>query len=166
MMTDKKFGLGFFGYFTGTIGIFVWNSIGEGGVSAYNIILVFILAFCLNILLAILLSAIINFFMDVTGSQGSATGTFIILGVSDFMLGILIPFAILFRAASPGSLLGGLIIFFISVFRLIFVVYLLHVGYKCSIFKAIIAYIFPFLLGLFITFVFIVSIITSIVTSI
>lgn len=165
IMTRKKFAVGFTGYFIGSLSLFIWQYLSKGGVTALGFIFMLAAAFGFNVVMGIIASAVINLFMDLTGSEGNASGAFIILGTADFAKTLLIPSAILLSAFGAGSILGGLVFFFAAIFQLVLTIYLLRYGYKCSLIKAWIAYAMPFLLATLLIFMFVASAIIGLLSS-
>lgn len=157
LMVEKNFATGFAGYLTGSLCLFIWQYLSKGGVTAVEFVFMLAAAFGFNMLMGIIFAAIINLFMDLTGSGGSSSGAFVILGIADFVKTLLIPAAILLHLLSYGAVFGGLIFFFAMLFQLGFTIYLLHHAYRCSVIKAWIAYAMPFMFVILVFFAFIGS---------
>jgi hypothetical protein len=165
LMAERKFAMGFMGYLTGSLSLFIWQYLSKGGITAVEFIFMFAAAFSFNVLVGIVLASIINLFMDLTATPGSASGAFIVLGVADFVKTLLVPCAILLHAFSLSGVFGGIVFFFVLLFQLIFTIYLLRYSYNCSILKAWIAYAMPYLVGIFVFFMFVASAVISLLAN-
>jgi hypothetical protein len=79
---------GLLGYFTGTLGLFVFLRMQYAippGIPSFLVVLMFVLA--ANFLFA----AVMHLFMDLTGVRGSASRLFLAFGCSDYLLTLLVP---------------------------------------------------------------------------
>lgn len=81
---------GMLGYFTGTLGLFVYLRMFSAvppGIMSFGVVLALVLA--LNFFLA----SSMHLFMDFTGAKGSSSRLFLAFGCSDYFLALLVPLA-------------------------------------------------------------------------
>jgi len=129
---------GLLGYFSGTLGLFVFLRIFSAvppGVMSFSMVLLLVLA--ANFFFA----SAIHLFMDLTGVKGSASRLFLALGCSDYFLALLVPLAFFAKL----HILNGFLWFCLCLLLIIYArVRLVRRLYPVSVNKALLSVWLPY----------------------
>ncbi len=138
---EKPSGLGragLAGYFAGTLGLFAYLRIFSAvppGFASFAVVLMLVLAanFCF--------SAVMHLFLDLTGAQGSASRLFLVFGVTDFLLALLVPLAFFAKLGYINAFLALCLCLILAVY---FRVRVVRGLYPVSSNKALLAVCLPY----------------------
>ena len=148
----QKFPSAFIGYALGVISVYFaikLNSLTQATLGSFLATCLF--WFFFNILINFILAALANLFLEFAGYQSKASGIFIILGLSQFILTLLVPCYLIKQAFSPATGLMPLfwigIIFLQIYFILAAMKKTFELSKTVSVLAFILSFLFPFLAG-------------------
>lgn len=148
----QKFSYAFIGYALGTISVYFaikLNSLTQAALGSFLITCLF--WFFFNILINFILAALANLFLEFAGYQSKASGIFILLGLSQFILTLLVPCYLIKQAFSSATGLMPLFCFGIIFLQIYFILSAMKKTFDLSktvsFLAFILSFLFPFLAG-------------------
>lgn len=160
LIEKRKFSAAFFCYALGALSVyFSLKLCSQKGTNFGSFIFVFLIWLLFNILANFVLAANTNMFLDFEKNtkQNKAAGIFILLGISQLLLTLLIPWSLTARAFGQIAYLTPLIFFIIFILQITFFLNLLKkiygVSRRAALINLLLASVLPFILaGLFVVF--------------
>ena len=155
VLNEKKLSPAFIGYALGIISLYFalkLNNQSYGTLAGFFIL--FLIWWTLDIIINFVLAALSHLFLDFTESKTSAVGIFILLGLSQAILTLLIPWFLIAQTNEAVASLTPLFIFFLLLGQLAFILKTLKKVYNLRKTYSVLAFAAAFLLPFVASFYF------------
>ena len=153
LVEEKKISYAFYGYALGIISLYFSIKLITGNpASIASFFFIFMFWLLLNIIFNLVLAAISNLFLEITGERSKAFGIFILLGVSQMSLTLLIPWGLIVKTTPQILFLTPIIFLAVLVLQVYFVLTAMAKVYKTPRTSSLLAFIGTFAFPFFFAF--------------
>lgn len=165
VLSEKQFAPAIFGYVLGVISLyFAVKLLSQNTADFCGFLFIFIVSLSLNLLLNFILAALAHLFFEFMDEKTKAGGLFILLGISQLILTLLIPLCLIAKPFIQLHFfmpLGFIAVFFLQIYFILNSIKQIYGPSKVSAFLALGgAFILPFI-GAFCLMLFIISMLIS-----
>ena len=147
VVENKKTSYAYWGYALSVASIyFACKLTFQNGASLSGFFFIFLVWFIFNILFNFILAAITSLFLEITGNKSNALGLFTLLGISQLIWTLLLPWCLIIKTTNHFDYLTPLFVIILLVLQIAFVLSAMKQVYQTGKSNSLIAILFSLLM--------------------